>query len=227
MRSVTFYLDLVSPYTWLALVEVEAFAERHGVVWDLQPVVYGALLTAHGLVGPVETPAKRRYTMLDVARCAAQQGRRLVGPPQHPFRSLEALRILTLFRDDARVLALAVRLSEYCWGAGRSLTDPAVLEQAVTASGLDPGDLASRIACPEVKDALRDSTGRALARGVFGVPTFSFREELFWGYDRLDALSSRLGGAAAPSADLVARLIARPAGASRIPGPSPPGKGGG
>src|SRR5439155_24409662 len=102
MRSVAFYLDFVSPYTWLALTQAEAFVVRHGIRWELRPVVYSALLDAHRLIGPVETPAKRRYTFLDVARSARRLGLRLVGPPAHPFRSIEALRTLTLFLDDAR-----------------------------------------------------------------------------------------------------------------------------
>ena len=122
-------------------------------------------------------------------------------------------------------LALAVGLSEACWGAGRSLTDPAVREDVVTRTGLDARDLASRIARPEVKAALRSSTERALKRGVFGVPTFAFGEELFWGHDRLDELSRRLDGAPPePSAELVARMIARPSGADRKRGASSPGK---
>src|SRR5256885_127511 len=59
---VQFYLDFVSPYSWLALMQAEHFAVEHGVHWEPRPVVYAALIDAHGLIGPVETPAKRRYT---------------------------------------------------------------------------------------------------------------------------------------------------------------------
>src|SRR6185503_4800799 len=96
-RKVPFYLDFISPYTWLALARAETFAEEHGIAWEPRPVVYAALLDAHGLVGPVETEAKRRYTLHDVARSAQALGLRLVGPPAHPFRSLAALRTLCAY----------------------------------------------------------------------------------------------------------------------------------
>lgn len=215
MQSVAIHLDFVSPYTWLALMQAEAFAERHGIRFELHPVVYAALLDAHGLIGPVETPAKRRYTLHDVARSASSLGLRLVGPPRHPFRSLEALRTLMLFRDDPLELRLAVLLADACWGEGRELTELAVLEEIVARAGLDGRALATRIGTPEIKGALRRATAEAADRGVFGVPTFALGDELFWGHDRLAALARRLAGEPPPAAETVKRLIARPSGAER------------
>ncbi len=216
MRTVAFYLDFVSPYTWLALMQAEGFAERHGVRFELRPVVYAALLDAHGLIGPVETPAKRRYTLHDVARSANSLGLALVGPPRHPFRSLEALRTLMLFRGDPLELRLAVLLSDACWGEGRELTDGAVLEEVVARAGLAGGALADRIGLPEIKSTLRRATAQAAASGVFGVPTFALGDELFWGHDRLAALARRLDGEPPPAARTVNQLIARPSGAERM-----------
>lgn len=212
---IPFYLDFVSPYTWLALMQAERFAEERGVVWDLQPVVYAALLDAHGLVGPVETPAKRRYTFQDVARSAQRLGLRLVGPPEHPFRSLDALRTLYVHRHEPQALRLAVLLSNACWGEGRRLTDLAVLRDVVASADLDPADLALRISAAEVKQGLRERTDEALRRGVFGVPTFVHEDELFWGHDRLEHLAARLAGRLPPARELVRDLLERPRGADR------------
>jgi len=214
VRSVPFYFDVVSPYSWLALMEAESFAARHAVRWELRPVVYAALLEAHGLVGPVETPAKRRYTMHDVVRAARRRGLRIVGPPAHPFRSLEALRLLESFRDDPRVLRLAVALADACWGDGRELTDPEVLRDVLAAVGLETADLEQRLSAEPVKQALRRATEAAIASGVFGVPTFLLDGELFWGHDRLDHLAARLAGEPSPRED-AERLLARPAGVVR------------
>src|SRR5262245_25167032 len=99
MNSVLFFFDFVSPYSWLALMGAPAFEKAHGVRFDLRPIVYAKVLEAHGLFGPVETPVKRRYTIHDVARCARRLGLRFFGPPEHPFRSLAALRVATLHRE--------------------------------------------------------------------------------------------------------------------------------
>src|SRR5436309_15055247 len=142
---VRFYLDFVSPYSWLALMQAEPFAVEHGVHWEPRPVVYAALLDAHGLIGPVETPAKRRYTSQDVARSAHRLGLRLAGPPEHPFRSLEALRTLYLFRREPQAFRLAVQLSDACWGEGKSLNELDVIRDVVTRFGLSPEGLEQRV----------------------------------------------------------------------------------
>jgi len=222
-RSVLFYFDFVSPYSWLALAAAPEFAREHGIAWTLRPVVYAKLLDATGLVGPAEVPVKRRYTFHDVARCARRAGLRLAGPPEHPFRSLESLRTVCLFSDHPRVLDLAVALADAAWGEGRALTDPCVLEAVVRGVGLDPRDLGSRLADPAVKAALRQSTEEALAVGVFGVPTLRLGDELFWGHDRMNHLADRLAGRlGAPAGDAEA-LLARPRGADRLARPGADG----
>jgi 2-hydroxychromene-2-carboxylate isomerase len=215
VHEVELYFDFVSPYTYLALTQVEAFGEQQRVDWRLRPVVYGALLDATELIGPAEVPIKRRYTVRDVTRTAKMLGVPLVGPPAHPFRSLEALRAVCLFLDRSEALRLVVALATACWGEGRDLTDIAVLQGVVADTGLPSDDLAERIVSPEVKAALRDATEAALAAGVFGVPTFRSHGELFWGQDRMGQLAARLQGALSGSVEEADAMEGRPRGADR------------
>jgi 2-hydroxychromene-2-carboxylate isomerase len=216
-RDVLFFFDPVSPYSWIALMRAERFAADHGVRWIPRPIVYAALLDAHRLVGPVEVPAKRRYTFIDVQRSAARAGLRLVGPPAHPFRSIEALRTICLFAGDPAELALAARIADAAWGEGRALTDLAVLTDIVSRAGLDARGLAERIADERVKTQLRRNTDEALGLGVFGVPSFVLDGELFWGHDRLEHLADRLAGALPLDPGLLERMLGRPQAVQRRP----------
>lgn len=219
MHPVDLYFDFVSPYAYLALTQVQAFGQQHSIEWKLRPVVYGALLNATGLIGPAEVDIKRRYTFRDIQRTAQLLEIPLVGPPQHPFRSLEALRAVCLYRDHELGLPFAVQLATACWGEGRPLTEPATIAQAATAVGLGAADLAERINDPEVKGALRESTEAALEEGVFGVPTFRCADELFWGHDRLDHLAAWIDGRLAPRGDAAAAMESRPRGVDRKASP--------
>jgi 2-hydroxychromene-2-carboxylate isomerase len=220
MKTVRFYFDFISPYSWLALNEAGAFAEEHGVVWEMRPVVYGKLLDETGLVGPAETRAKRRYTFHDVARRAHRLGLKLQGPPAHPFRSLEALRTAVVFREEPSILELCAAIADAAWSRGLDLTDVEVLRTIVRECGLDPRDLPERIAAPAVKDLLRTWTQEALDLGVFGVPTFVYAGELFWGHDRLPDIGRRVEGTVPPSSELVETLAERPRGIDRRRSPS-------
>lgn len=180
-------------------------------------MVYGALLNHTGLVGPVEVDVKRRYTFadIDIRRSAALLGVPLVGPPVHPFRSLEALRTVSLFFGDPRCLDLSTALAQACWGAGRDLTDSNVLAAVVAETGLQVSGLEPRLQTTETKACLRESTSLAIERGVFGVPTCRLGDELFWGHDRLPHLAARLAGAIPEPLEKIERLLERPRGVER------------
>ncbi|HJU85964.1 MAG TPA: 2-hydroxychromene-2-carboxylate isomerase [Gemmatimonadota bacterium] len=209
-RTIRVYFDFVSPYSYLALTRLDAFGARHDVAWEPAPVFYAALLDANALVGPAESRVKRRYTLTDVLRAAELLGVPLVGPPAHPFRSLDALRVATLFAGEPGALAHSVALSTACWAEGRDLTDWSVLAEITARAGFDAGDLETRASTSEVKRALRQRTAAAIETGVFGVPTFELDGELFWGHDRLDHLAARLGGRLPDLSDRAAILAARP-----------------
>ena len=220
MKHIRFHFDFVSPYAYLAWARAPALLARHDAVLEPRPVVYAALLDAHGLVGPVETDAKRRYTWLDVLRTARSRGLRLTGPPAHPFRSIEALRTVCAHREDPRVAALVSELFDSIWARGEDPTDLGVLAAAVKGAGVrGAGEAASLeldLARDDTKSTLRRNTEEALAAGVFGVPTFELDGELFWGDDRLEGLVARLEHEAPPEAELRA-VLERPSGAARRP----------
>ena len=215
VRSVRLYFDFISPYSYLALTQVERFGEEHGLAWTVRPILYAAVLERRGLIGPAEEPVKREYTTRDIVRAADRLGVPLVGPPEHPFNSLAALRTLCVFQDEPRALRLAVRLSTLGWGEGQPLTHPETLIAAVDECALMTAGLAERIASPEIKDLLRANTEQALEAGVFGVPTFVWEGELFWGHDRMAYLADRMEGRLASPEKRGAALAARPRGAER------------
>jgi 2-hydroxychromene-2-carboxylate isomerase len=190
---VTFYFDPVSPYGWLASKAI-ARIEAAGAQVMFQPVLFAALLNAHGNKGPAEVPAKRVYIFRDVMREAARQGLAFKGPPGHPFNPLQALRMcLALTRqDERRRFALAVMSA--CWEQGEDVSDPAVLQRVAASCGLSGPTLQGAAQQPAVKMQLAAETEKAIADGVFGVPTFRVGAELFWGADRVDALIRHLQG---------------------------------
>jgi 2-hydroxychromene-2-carboxylate isomerase len=215
VRTVAFHFDFVSPYSYLALTQARRFEAAHGVRFDVRPVVYSKILDANGLVGPAEREAKRRYTFADIVRVAHRLGVPLVGPPSHPFRSLEALRTLTLWREHERALDLAVALASACWGEGRDLTQLPVIEAVVASTGFDASRLAERISADRIKQALVEATAAAVDAGVFGVPTFVADGEMFWGQDRMADLAAFLSGELPAAAAIASSMLKRPRGADR------------
>jgi 2-hydroxychromene-2-carboxylate isomerase len=189
---VTWYFDPVSPYVWLAAGAL-ARIEGAGARVELQPVLFAGMLNAHGNKGPAEIAAKRAYTFRDVMRQAAQQGLQFAGPPGHPFNPLLALRMCTALTDHAR-RCFALSLLSRCWEYGDDISDAATLVRIAQDCDLDGDGLVEAAQQQDIKQLLAAETRRAIDAGVFGVPTFRYGDELFWGGDRVDALLWRLQG---------------------------------
>jgi 2-hydroxychromene-2-carboxylate isomerase len=215
MKKVAICFDFISPYSHLALIQLRDFATKHAVEWELRPVVYAKLLENFGLTGPAEVDARRNYAFADVLRSAHLLDTPLLGPPAHPFRSLEALRTACLFRGDERGQDLVVALSRACWAEGKDLTQLDGIAQVVESVGLSSDDLASRIASDDNKAELRRLTDEAIAAGVFGVPSFIVDDEIFWGQDRMDALAARLSGRLPSVKAMLRRMLDKPRGVER------------
>lgn len=218
---VRFHFDFISPYSYLALARAESFAESHDIEWEVRPVFYAAILEATGLVGPAEQPVKRQYTAHDIIRSADLIGAPMIGPPAHPFNPLMALRTVCLYQDDSRALQLAVELASLCWGQGRPLTEYGVIKEALEVIGFETTDLATRINAATTKAQLKSNTAEALAAGVFGVPTFLWQGEIFWGHDRMNHLSDRLAARLDSPKTRARAWAAKPREAERSSSPWP------
>ena len=207
MTKILWHFDVISPFAWLALPGVEALAVRHAV--DYRPVVFGALLSHWGQLGPAEIAAKRLHTYRLCQFLAERAGLPMRFPPHHPFRSLGAQRLITaLGAKPAAVRAVF----EFVWAEGRDAADPA--ELAALGARLGLGDAAA-VEVPAVKQALRETTDQAASAGVFGVPTLQIGAELFWGLDALPMAEAYLDDPSLFDRGEMARLAALPVGVER------------
>jgi 2-hydroxychromene-2-carboxylate isomerase len=210
---VRLYFDPVSPYVWLA-ADAIARIEAAGAQVVLEPVLFAAMLDAHGQKGPAEIAAKRAYTFRDVMREAARRGLAFTGPPGHPFNPLAALRMCVALDEPDAQRRFALALLAACWERGEDISDKRVLARIACEQDLDGDALCEAAQQDAVKQRLAQDTARAIADGVFGVPTFRYDDELFWGGDRVDALLWRLQGNGIDEERLAA-FLARPPLAQR------------
>jgi 2-hydroxychromene-2-carboxylate isomerase len=77
------------------------------------------------------------------------------------------------------------------WQEQRDIGDPGVLASCLVRAGRDPGRVDQAL-LPEARTALADATTLAYANGIFGVPTFVYNDDVFFGNDRLEMLQWRL-----------------------------------
>jgi 2-hydroxychromene-2-carboxylate isomerase len=213
-KKIAFCFDFLSPYAYLAWGRIHRIAEAAGREVEPWPVVFAGLLDAHGTKGPAEIPAKRRYLVKDVLRIADRFGMPIAAPRAMPFRSLHALRLVSVPMPRDRQRALIDRIYEGVWARGEDAADLAQLAAIAREVGVDD-DVVAAAESPENKERLRARTAQAVALGVFGVPTAIADRELFWGTDSLPHLERFLGGADPIDERVVAAFATATVGATR------------
>jgi 2-hydroxychromene-2-carboxylate isomerase len=178
-RQVHWVFDVISPFAYLAFPRLHELPADTEVIFV--PVLLAGILNHFGQRGPAEIPSKRRFTYRFALWRARVLGLPMRMPPAHPFNPLAALRLVIAAGCDARAVGTVLNA---VFRDGRDVADPQVI--AGLARELGVASAESALSEPKVKQRLRENTEWAIARGIFGVPSFLIGEEIFWGHDALD-----------------------------------------
>jgi 2-hydroxychromene-2-carboxylate isomerase len=208
MASADWYFDFVSPFSYLQCEQLPALERTVRVHY--KPVLFAGLLKANEHKGPAEIPSKRRFTYRFVVWKARKLGIPLKFPAVHPFNPLPLLRLAIVADCDPEAVR---RIFRFVWRNGRIGDLP--IEWAELMAELGLRDAETRIAAPEVKEALRRNTDDAVARGVFGVPTIAVGRELFWGVDATEMAAEFIAQGCTFTDAEMERVAALPIGAER------------
>ena len=203
MRSVDWYFDFISPYSYLCLHRMP-----RGASLRMRPVLFAGLLNHFGHKGPAEIPAKRLWTYRSCVWLAKKHGVPLRFPALHPFNSLHHLRLCLA----AGATEKAIRaIFDDIWTTGADASDPGRFQALREKLGVGEAQLGD----PAVKDALRKNSEDAIAAGVFGVPSFVAEGEVFWGADSVEFLDAFLSDPSVLRNDEMKRVANLPVGAAR------------
>ena len=194
---IEYYLSLNSPWSFLGGARLHALAQETGQTVDVRPVDAGQIFPqSGGLPLPKRAPQRQAYRLVDLDRWRKYLGVELILEPQNfPSNEAQAVRLVVaagLEGHDA--LALANAFGGCIWIEDRSFADPDVQADVVGKCGLDFASLSERASGTDVDDAMARFNQDAIENQVFGMPTYIFEGELFWGQDRLDFLGRAVRG---------------------------------
>ncbi len=194
-KTIDYYLSVISPWAYLGSQRLEAIAARHGAEIKTMPVSFAVVFPrTGGLPLPKRAPERQAYRMMELKRWRSHLDLPLTLQLKHfPIdESLAARMVVAAEQAEGSGLALAHRLLRATWAEERSIAEPETLKALATELGLDGEALLTAAETPEVAEAYAAQTEAAIARGVFGAPTYVYRDELFWGQDRLEFLDRAL-----------------------------------
>jgi 2-hydroxychromene-2-carboxylate isomerase len=215
MKHITCHFDFISPYAYLAFEKLPEALKGLSYRMDYRPVLFAGLLKHHGQLGPAEIAPKRDWTYRQVLWLAHAHGIPLQLPAAHPFNPLGVLRLALACGEAGLVNRhVAETVFRHVWRGGADAADAQRLEElrALLQPRRDP-------AGEDVKAELKSNTEAAIARGLFGVPTFEVDGRLFWGFDALPVLREYLEGNAWFASGAWEQAAALPSGQTRAPKP--------
>ena len=198
MKTVEFYYDLVSPYSYLAHREVSRICDEHGAELSLRPMLLGAVHNAVGLQAPIEIEAKARYQAQDIRRWAEHYGLPMEFPEPFPFRTLKTMRAAMFLKEREELEAFTREAFALYWEEGgapkglKEADEDGPVSEAARRIGADPEEVLAGASASGAKEALKKATGEAVERGVFGAPAFFVGDEMFFGNDRLHFVEGAL-----------------------------------
>ena len=202
--TIEFIFDFGSPNAYLAHRALPPILERTGARLAISPCLLGGIFKATGNQAPgvafAGVKGKLEYETLEMRRFIARHAiDRFRLNPHFPVNTLMLMRGLVAAREAGEEAAYLEMGLRGLWEEGLKLDDREVLARRIDEAGLNSASLLAAAQTDRVKLKLADNTAAAVARGVFGIPTFFVGEEMFFGKERLGQVEEAAGTASAGS----------------------------
>ena len=203
-NSIDFYIDIKSPYAYLALDPAIKVFDQLGLHWNLLPYTLdiadylgSATVNNEGTIISSNRTAHQwrrvKYSYMDCRRMAHLQGKTILGPRKIWDSSLFSMAHLWVREKSKQTLLPFLRESfQLFWKRELDIENEQVILNLIDKFQLDSADFI--FWKTNNKNCVNSLMDTALSRGIFGVPTFVFEEEIFWGSEKLTLIRAKVTG---------------------------------
>ncbi len=211
------YVDLKSPYAYLAVEPTRDMARAAGVPvhWrpftlDIASYLGSARLDREGRVAASQRTAQQwsgvKYAYMDARRYANLTGRTVRGTIKIWDSSLAGIALAWASRHAAADAWLDAAYPAF-WRRELDIEDPSVVRAVLDRAGVPTEGFADYALGPG--RAEHDRTNReAFDAGIFGVPTYLVADEMWFGREHLPRVAWLLAGAVGAGPDVANRCFA-------------------
>src|SRR5882757_5795145 len=196
--AIDYYFWINSDWAYFGNPRLKAMAEKYKLRINYYPVDLGSVYARTGGIKlQLRSEERKNYRLLEMERF-----RDLLGMPinLHPKYMAVNGQLPSYFMIAAQQRGLDVHdlvhaIMIACWVEDRDIEDEATLIAIADKLGLDGKGLMQQARQPAAEATYFSYTNAAIARGMFGAPFYFFRDEAFWGQDRLEYLDRTIAKA--------------------------------
>jgi 2-hydroxychromene-2-carboxylate isomerase len=191
-KTVIYFHSLSSPWAYMGWPRFKALIEKHALDVVVRPT---RIVPPNGGIPLLSRPdARRRYHEVELDRWRKRLQMPLVLRPRYypTDNQFSARMVIAADKLGWDALALSHALLHALWSEEKDVRESTVRVAVANALNMDGARLLAMQDTPEMMNAWQASEQEAARHGVFGTPTYVYKDTLFWGQDRLDFLDEAL-----------------------------------
>ena len=185
-KSVDFYFDFISPYSFLAHKQIKKIEKKNEIKIKFKPILLGGLHNLHGIKAPAFIPAKAKFMIRDCKLIAEKNKIQFKFNSYFPVKTLNLMRGVLISEEDDFQSYYIDKIFDAIWKDGLNMNDQLIIDKVLKNLEINPKTFILRFSNENVKNLLKEKTNDAFNKGVFGAPTFIVNNKLYWGQDRLE-----------------------------------------
>lgn len=203
---IEYYLSFISSWSYIGSRRIRDLAQKHNAQIIYKPIDVAYLFSkSGGLPVKKRAPQRQAYRLLEMERWAYRNNLPLVKHPKHyPAMPSLAHRVLLAAiaecgHDSESIHDYVLRSQDTVWVNEADIADPGVVLSNANAAGLDGTrfvDMAQHD--KELVEREESLSREAVSRQYFGLPTYVYHGEPFWGQDRIEFLDEVIRSGRAP-----------------------------
>ena len=184
-KSVDFYFDFISPYSYLAYKKLKFLDYKNKINIIFKPILLGGLHKLGGITAPAFNVRKMKNMKNDCELVAKKNNIEFKWNDKFPVNSLQIMRGYLSINNELKEKFFDLCFDSY-WKKNIDLSNSVNIENILNECSIDKKNFFKDIENQKIKDELKKLTNDAFEKDIFGAPTFVVNNKIFWGQDRLE-----------------------------------------
>ncbi len=181
-KSIDFYFDFISPYSYLAYKKIDKLRE---ININYKPILLGGLHKLGGITAPAFNERKMKNMKNDCELVAKKNNIQFKWNTKFPINSLTLMRGYLIIEPKFKKEYFKNCFEAY-WKNNIDISIEKNIKEILKDTKVDEINFFKKISLEKVKEDLKELTNTAFKNDIFGAPTFVVNSKMFWGQDRLD-----------------------------------------
>ena len=184
-KSIDFYFDFISPYSYLAYKKIDNLNLINKIDINYKPVFLGGLHKLGGITAPAFNERKMKNMKSDCELVASKNNIEFKWNTKFPINSLDLMRGYLSISNQIKKKYFEICFDSY-WKDNLDISENKNVNRILEICEIDQNRFLNNIKDQKIKDELKHLTDLAFKNDIFGAPTFVVNKKIFWGQDRLE-----------------------------------------